>query len=384
VNRFDSYDRNGPKVFFGEYAAQSDKIVSVENKNNWDCALSEAAFMTGMERNADVVRMASYAPLFGHVDGWQWTPNLIWADNLRSYGTPNYHVQALFAQNRGDVVLPVKLETGDDAPVVASGGIGLGTFRTAVEFKEVRVTRGEETLFAGDFSSGVQLPRDGSWGVQEGVLTQSDGRATSTLWFGSNNWSDYTVTLKARKLSGAEGFIIAVRDDGPNTRVQWNVGGWGNTQHGIQSWLGVQEQIVARVPGKIEEGRWYDVKIELKGPQMNCYLDGNLVQSAEIAVPKKGGIFASAARDNKAGEVVIKLVNATAQSRDVALELAGVKAVKPGAKGILLAGEKLSDMNDFAMPNRVAPRSVPVYTPAPQFHQLVPPNSFLVLRIPVE
>jgi alpha-L-arabinofuranosidase len=117
---------------------------------------------------------------------------------------------------------------------------------------------------------------------------------------------------------------------------------------------------------------------------MNCYLDGNLVQSAEIAVPKKGGIFASAARDNKAGEVVIKLVNATAQFRDVALELAGVKVVKPGAKGILLAGETLSDMNDFATPNRVAPRSVPVHAPAPKFHQLVPPNSFLVLRVPVE
>jgi alpha-L-arabinofuranosidase len=112
THRFDNYDRNGPKVFFGEYAAQSDRTVSVHNRNNLDCAIAEAAYMTGLERNADVVRMASYAPLFAHQDGWQWRPNLIWVDNLRSYGTPNYYVQQLFSRNRGDAVLPVKLDRG--------------------------------------------------------------------------------------------------------------------------------------------------------------------------------------------------------------------------------------------------------------------------------
>jgi alpha-N-arabinofuranosidase len=110
ATRYDNYDRKGPKVFFGEYAAQSDKTVSVLNRNNLECALAEAACMTGMERNAEVVRMASYAPLFAHEDGWQWRPNLIWLDNLNIYGTPNYYVQKLFARNRGDVVLPVKLQ----------------------------------------------------------------------------------------------------------------------------------------------------------------------------------------------------------------------------------------------------------------------------------
>jgi alpha-L-arabinofuranosidase len=107
VNRYDHYDRNGPKVFFGEYAAQSVAMVSAKNRNNLECALAEAAFMTGLERNADVVRMASYAPLFGNADAWQWTPNLIWVDNHRIYGTPNYYAQQLFSRNRGDVVLPI-------------------------------------------------------------------------------------------------------------------------------------------------------------------------------------------------------------------------------------------------------------------------------------
>ena len=109
-DRYDNYPRTGPKVFSGEYAAQSVGIASPNNRNNWECALAEAAFITGLERNADVVRMASYAPLFAHVDGWQWTPNLIWFDNLRSYGTPNYYVQKLFSTNRGTNILPVLLD----------------------------------------------------------------------------------------------------------------------------------------------------------------------------------------------------------------------------------------------------------------------------------
>jgi alpha-N-arabinofuranosidase len=91
ANRYDAYDRKGPKIFAGEYAAQSVATVSPKNENNWRCALSEAAFMTGLERNADLVHMASYAPLFAHVDAWQWTPDLIWFDNLNAYGTPKEH-----------------------------------------------------------------------------------------------------------------------------------------------------------------------------------------------------------------------------------------------------------------------------------------------------
>ena len=112
--RYDVYDRNGPKVFAGEYAAQSVGVVKPENKNNWECALSEAAFMTGLERNADVVYMTSYAPLLAHAEGWQWTPDLIWFNNLTSYATPNYYVQKLFSNNKGTEVLKI---TGNGEPV---------------------------------------------------------------------------------------------------------------------------------------------------------------------------------------------------------------------------------------------------------------------------
>jgi alpha-L-arabinofuranosidase len=107
TGRYDRYDRSGPKVFAGEYAAQTSGVAKTDNRNNWEGAIAEAAFMTGLEHNADVVRMASYAPLFAHVDAWQWTPDAIWFDNLHSYGTPNYYVQKVFANNTGTRIIPV-------------------------------------------------------------------------------------------------------------------------------------------------------------------------------------------------------------------------------------------------------------------------------------
>ncbi len=108
VGRYDSYPRTGPKVFVGEYAAH----VPASGPQNMRpstlaAALAEAVFMTGFERNADVVQMSAYAPLLAHIDAWQWTPNLIWFDNLRSFGTPSYYAQQMFGSNRGERVLPI-------------------------------------------------------------------------------------------------------------------------------------------------------------------------------------------------------------------------------------------------------------------------------------
>ena len=97
VHRYDNYDRSGPKVFAGEFAAHIPVKKDGPQSNTWEAALAEAALMTGLEHNGDVVQLASYAPLFAHVDAWQWNPNLIWFDNLRSFGTVNYYVQQAFS-----------------------------------------------------------------------------------------------------------------------------------------------------------------------------------------------------------------------------------------------------------------------------------------------
>lgn len=113
--RYDFYDRKGPKVFAGEYACHPKN-----RKNNFESALCEAAFMTGFERNADVVQMCTYAPLFAHVKGWQWKPDMIWFDNLNSVKTPNYYVQQLYGHNAGTNVLKT---TENKMPLAGQDGI---------------------------------------------------------------------------------------------------------------------------------------------------------------------------------------------------------------------------------------------------------------------
>ena len=118
AGRYDDYDRNGPKVFAGEYAAHGPDNEDPASKNSWLSALSEAAFMTGLVRNADVVHMASYAPLMAHIEAWQWRPDLIWFDNLNVMGTPNYYVQKLYSNHTGSEVLNITMNgkpvTGQD------------------------------------------------------------------------------------------------------------------------------------------------------------------------------------------------------------------------------------------------------------------------------
>lgn len=128
--RYDQYDRKGPKVFAGEYACHG----KGKKYNHFNAALLEAAFMTGLERNADIVHMATYAPLFAHVEGWQWRPDMIWFDNMNSVRTTSYYVQQLYAHNKGTHVLPL---TMDKKNVTGAEGQN-GLFASAVWDKDQR------------------------------------------------------------------------------------------------------------------------------------------------------------------------------------------------------------------------------------------------------
>lgn len=143
ASRYDEYPRNGSKVFVGEYAVHADKSLTGKDKSNWQSALASASMMTGFERNADVVQMASYAPLFAHADAWQWAPDMIWVDNLKSYGTPDYYVQKLFSVNKGTDVVSIKSDnenlTGQDG-LYASAVIDSKTKELIIKITNVSET----------------------------------------------------------------------------------------------------------------------------------------------------------------------------------------------------------------------------------------------------
>jgi hypothetical protein len=158
------------------------------------------------------------------------------------------------------------------------GMVGVGTWSTQAEFKDIKVTQGNRTLYASDFSKGLQgwkLGR-GQWQAVDGVLRQSGNEEDSRALVGDPNWSDYTLALKARKLSGNEGFLILFGVQNEGLKSWWNLGGWGNTRHGIEAPGTSTEQVA----GSIETGRWYDIKVELSGDKVRAYLDNQLVQTA--------------------------------------------------------------------------------------------------------
>jgi alpha-L-arabinofuranosidase len=378
ASRYDHYDRHGPKVYVGEYA-----VTQGCGNGNLRAALGEAAFMTGMERNSDVVIMASYAPLFANVNYKRWNPDLINFNSAKVYGTPSYYVQQMFSANRGEFVLPVQLVTENRLPVDAGrGGVGLGTWNTQVEYQDVRVTRDGQSLLASDFATGISgwRTRSGNWQVKDGAFQQTAGGVDHRALAGDSTWRDYTCTLKARKLGGAEGFLVLFRAQDDRNWFWWNVGGWGNTQHAIEHCVEGAKSILGQgVPGEIETGRWYDVRIDLQGPRIRCYLDDKLVHDVTISRPE--AMYAVASRAQSAGEVILKVVNVANTAQPTDIHLNGVKSVRRSAEATVLTSANPADENSLDAPLKVVPVQRAVNDAAASFSYTFPPDSVTVLRL---
>ncbi len=222
----------------------------------------------------------------------KWNPDLIDFDSSRVYGLPSYYVQKMFGENRGEVTLPVQVVSPEAAAGPRSGSIGVGTWRTEAEFKDLKVTRAGQTLFSGNFDSGTQgwSLHGGDWTTQDGVLRQH-GRGENIRGFaGDKSWKNYTYTLKARKLSGREGFLIPFLVQDEQAKGWWNIGGWDNTRHGIE----MDGLFADGVPGHIETNRWYDIRIDLSDTGIKCYLDDKLIH--DVPYPRTKALYASASR----------------------------------------------------------------------------------------
>jgi len=374
AERYDGYDRRGPKIYVGEYA-----VTVGCGLGNLRGAVGEAAFMTGLERNSDIVVMASYAPLFVNVNHRGWNPDLIDYDSCRVYGIPSYYVQKMFSENRGDVVLPMTVV----APLVTEspkgGAIGVGTWITQAEFKDIKVTRGGQTLYTCDFANGAQGWKllGGHWKAADGVLRQSSNADNVRAVTGAPSWTDYTYSLKARKLGGAEGFLILFRVQDENAKSWWNIGGWGNSRHAIEM-EGVSDP---GVPGRIETGKWYDIRVELKGASIRCYLDGNLVHDAKYSPMKT--LYASATRTQKSGEIILKVVNVSSGAQPAEINLQGARKVGRRAKALVLTSEKGTDENTLDDPTRVSPVTKTLQVSGASLRHSFPGNSVTVFRLKV-
>lgn len=378
---YDRYPRTGPKIFVGEWASIGGNPTPTFRE-----ALGDAAWLTGLERNSDLVVMESYAPLLVNVNpgAAQWRTNLIGYDALTSFGSPSYYVQAMFAQNTGDNGLPLDITSiGSSAPMPAPrGAIGVGTYGTGAEYKDVQVTSNGKTLYRSNFAEGDWgwTTHGGTWSLAAGALRQSgfgpDVRATA----GDPNWTDYTYTAKARKIEGREGFLMLFHVRDANDYLQWNIGGWRNTRSAIQRHEeGGLDELGTATNTTVETGRWYDVRIEVRGTDIKCFLDDKPITEATVTpLPKLEPLYA-AASSGRHGDIYLKVVNVTGEALSTDLNLVGVRHVRSVDAWVLTG--RPSDSNTVNDPMTVAPKAISIMAKSARFQHEFPAYSVTVMRL---
>ncbi len=376
----------GIQVFLGEYAAKS---------NTLKAALAEAAYMTGLERNGDIVRMAAYAPLFGNLTATHWSPDLIWFNNHQVTGSISYYVQKLFTNNAGTKLLSSTLDGANVEQKPLSGRIGIGTWYTSAEFDNVKIVSNEtgKTLGSDKFS----LPLNFWWNweniydsndfeIKNGKLVQTNTWMPYTetgmvAYFGCDDWSNYTYTVETTKLDGDEGFIIpfAVKDS--QNCWFWNIGGWGNTVSCLQQIEnGAKSKILdTEKPCVIEAGKTYNLKVVVSGTEVKCYIDDVLYVDYDTASNAEAEAYHVVSTDEN-GDVIIKIVNVTETSRVFAVDLNGAN-IKSTAVINQVAGDSLANDNILGAKEDCIMEEFTVSGFSDKFNYTVPQYSVTCIRL---
>lgn len=356
---FDTKQRGKWEVYVGEYACNQGV-----GGGNMNAALSEAAFISGMERNGDLVTMTSYAPLFENVNNREWATNLIWIDTDQVMGRSSYYVQKMYAENRPTYNIGASATTiAPDSVEYSGGAIGLGVWETEADYKDIRVTENGNTTTLPDLKNATE------------VLTRLyDGT------YGNN----LTLELKARKNGGNEGFLVffGMSADGKQG-YRFNIGGWGNRRTALQQLYAQGDQVVSsNIPHHIEAGRWYDLRIELSKRVAKLYVDGELIlENLLQPVPKR---FLASGYDEETGEIIIKFVNSADEAQVVDFTLNGVTGVETDGRVITLKAEDLGDENSMDNPTRIIPVETEFDGFGQTFSYKFPKYSFTILRVKAE
>ena len=379
-HNYDNYDRSKPPIFVGEWATTVGSPTPI-----LQAALSDAAYLTGLERNADVVKLTCYAPLLVNVNmgARQWGTNLIGYDALSSFGSPSYYMQAMFAQNKGDFVIPFTLRQTGNAPVSASarGAVGVGTWNTQAEFTgaEVALTGGTQTKTVFSAAEPNWKREGGEWAVQNGILVQTGNQTPTLAYIGDPNASDYTFRVRARKTSGAEGFLIYFHVKDSRNLVFWNLGGWANTRSAFQQINDGQKNEFGTTQTIIETGRWYDIRVEVKNGKIRGYLDDKLISEADEPGPPPP-LYASITRDTKTSDIICKVVNAGYTAQTVQMTINGASAIVKTATGHVLTGNP-NGINSVEEPKNIVPRPLVLENAGKTFTHEFPANSVSVFRL---
>ena len=387
-NKYDAYDRNGPKIYIGEYAVTQGYGIN----GHLTAALGEAVYMQGLERNSDIVIMGSYAPIFVNEHNPAWRPDMIRFNASESFGTPSYQVQKIMANNIGTRIVPVEVSNNMLAPTIGHH-MGFSTWGTKAEFRNLEVKDADgKVILKDDFMAnngswkGYGGETDGrrrtqsQWKREGGVLKQQNQRAEGSVLLNTTDLGDnYTIRVQARRMEGAEGFLIVFGAEDDQNLLWWNLGGWGNAQHAIEHMADGGKNTLAAARGTLEEGRWYDVEIQVNGASARCLLDGRLIH--EFSLPERQSLYANATFDERTNEMIVKLVNPTRERQEVSIKLNGTRATT--GRSIVLSSEKGTDENTMQAQLQVSPveRSVNISEPTSRIVVPAQPFSLIILRL---
>lgn len=377
-HRYDDYDREGPGVFLGEYASRG---------NTFGNALVEAAYMTGLQRNGDVVRLASYAPLLANENHVQWSPDAIWFDNDESWESADWQVQKMFGNNVGDRVVPSTFDGAVNDPQDVKGGVFLSTWSTSAAYDNVRVKNNDtgETVFSDDFADASKwAAQTGSWSVTGGRYVQSstttnDARSIITGAY-DKDWSNYTLELDATKLSGAEGFLVGFGATGANNFYWWNIGGWGNSRSVLQrADGGSASEVVALEGDSVATGTTYHLKIEVDGTTIRLFQDGVLKLTYD-QVDASEQLFQVVTKDDATGDLVAKVVNTATSPVTTQVHVADA-GIEPTGTVTSLTAPARSSTNTKADPQLIWPKERAVSGLSNDFEYEFPASSVTFLRM---
>ncbi len=392
ANKYDSYDRNSHNIYVGEYAVTTTLDCG---KGNLNAAIGEAAFMTGLEKNSDIVKMASYAPLLVNTNDRAWNPDAIVYNAYDVYGTPSYYVQKMFANNLGSFILPTTLKflnsTTDTTSTSARqivGQVGIGSWDTAVSYNNVSVTKNSDSsiFLTNDFSEDAP-----NWKVISGTWSLTYNQTNTTvepgmIVAGSSDWNNYTLELTAKKMSGSEGMMIYFGFlDGDNS-YDLNLGGWKNTLHAIQKNDNGSTSLLASQAGSIKAGQSYKIKVVVSGTNIKAYLDDQLLFDVTDSSPLKPAtrdpLYFVTSKDTESGDIIMKVVNPNDKDGKAVIRINGKDKILGGTASVLTSNN-IADENSFANPLKVVPVDSQFVScgESNQFNYIFSKNSITVLRL---
>ena len=380
-DHFDGYSRTEPKVYVGEWAA-SEKKGKLGNMN---AALGEAIFMCGAENNSDMVKMLSFSEPIAHVSDTRW-PAMIYHNAEKAVGTPSYYAQRMYGQNIGKQnVKWTEQNNGGELHAV-----GVGTWSTSAEFYNIKVTDEQgNVLVDGASTSSADWenePGTGQWSVENGVVANAtDAGTRSTYTLKAPLQTDcFTYTMKARKISGNEGFLILLDFKDVNNYAWWAIGGWGNKQHGVEQCVGGSKSWpVSNISGSVTTGQEYDIKVVRKQLHVQCYLDGTLMFEFDLKNPSLQSVYVSSNINDETGDFFVKMVNPHATANTVHLTFDNGRAVSGTAEVMNSANN--TDENTFDNPEAIVPHNESVtINPDGTIDFETKPYSINILRLKVE